>query len=41
VALRSAAAGVFAVGVVAATVWWLFRGNVRRFEREEILTRWT
>jgi ABC-2 type transport system permease protein len=39
-AMRSVAAGLFAIGLTLALSWWLFRGNVRRFEREEILTRW-
>jgi hypothetical protein len=26
--------------LVALLDWWLFRGNVKRFRREEILTRW-
>lgn len=29
-----------ACGIAALLVWLLFRTNVRRFEREEILTRW-
>jgi len=39
-ALRSAWAGVVGTVLVALLGWWLFRGNVRRFEREEVLTRW-
>jgi hypothetical protein len=35
-ALRSLIAGAVASVLVAAVDWWLFRGNERRFEREEI-----
>lgn len=39
-ALSSAVAGVLASALVAALDWWLLRRNERRFDREEILTRW-
>lgn len=38
--LRSVPVGVAAFAIVVALGWWLFRGNIRRFEREELLTRW-
>ena len=28
------------VGAAGAAAWWLFRINLKKFEREEILTRW-
>ena len=40
VAVRSAVAGLATVVLVAAFAVWMFRGNLTRFEREEILTRW-
>jgi ABC-2 type transport system permease protein len=39
-ALRSLFVGLVAIGLAALICWWLFRRTVRRFEREEILTRW-
>ena len=40
IAVRSALGGVLAAVVVGAAGAWIFRGNLARFEREEILTRW-
>jgi ABC-2 type transport system permease protein len=39
-ALRSTLAALIGIGVTALIGWWFFQGNVRRFQREEILTRW-
>lgn len=39
-ALRSVPLGVGAIAFAALLTWWFFRGNLKRFEREEILTRW-
>ncbi|MBL8988967.1 MAG: ABC transporter permease subunit [Gemmatimonadetes bacterium] len=39
-AARSLPIAFGAVVLVGAIVWWLFRINLRKFEREEILTRW-
>jgi hypothetical protein len=40
VTMQSAAAGLLAAVPLAVLTVWLFRYNVRRFAREEILTRW-
>lgn len=39
-AARSLPIAFGAVVVVGAIAWWLFRINLKKFEREEILTRW-
>ena len=39
-AMMSPVAGVGGAAFLALLAWWLFRRNVRRFKREEILTKW-
>jgi ABC-type Na+ efflux pump permease subunit len=39
-ALRSVWMGLIGATIAAALAAWLFARNVRRFEREEVLTRW-
>ena len=40
IAVRSLLAATLSAAVMAAITWWIFRGTLKRFEREEILTRW-
>jgi len=39
-AASNAAVGLISALLVGLLAWWLFRGNVRRFQRELLLTRW-
>lgn len=39
-AATSVSIGLAGSVVVGLLAWWLFRSNVRRFSREELLTRW-
>jgi ABC-2 type transport system permease protein len=40
IAVRSVVGGLIGVVIAAGSAWIVFRGNLTRFEREEILTRW-